>query len=133
MSAPHTGRFAGSLIRRGGAVTADVSPRRASNKARVARLIAEGRMTPRRPGGDRTGQGERVMGDPRFGRAPRGPEDLAAALASRPSAAANFAGFPPSARRQLLQWVAFARRPQTRAARIAEIVAAAERNERARG
>jgi len=105
----------------------------ASNKARVARLIAEGRMM---PAGLAAIERARANGSWEILDSVERlevPEDLAAALASRPTAAANFAGFPPSARRQLLQWVAFARRPPTRAARIAEIVASAERNERARG
>jgi uncharacterized protein YdeI (YjbR/CyaY-like superfamily) len=61
------------------------------------------------------------------------PVDLAAALAATPPAAANFAAFPPSSRRQLLGWVAFAIRPETRAARIRQIAESAARNERARG
>jgi uncharacterized protein YdeI (YjbR/CyaY-like superfamily) len=60
------------------------------------------------------------------------PDDVAAAFEGRPPAAANFAAFPPSARKMLLAWVAVARRPETRAARIAEIAEAAARNERAR-
>lgn len=58
------------------------------------------------------------------------PDDLRAALEARPPAAANFAAFPPSARKMLLGWVAIARRPATRAARIEEITAAAARDER---
>lgn len=61
------------------------------------------------------------------------PEDLELALAGRPPAADNFAAFPPSARKQMLSWVALARRPETRAARIETIADAAQRNERARG
>ncbi len=61
------------------------------------------------------------------------PEDLAAALEARPPAAASFAAFPPSARKMLLGWVARARRPETRAARVAKIAEAAAHNERARG
>jgi uncharacterized protein YdeI (YjbR/CyaY-like superfamily) len=60
------------------------------------------------------------------------PGDLAAALEGMPPAAANFASFPPSARKMLLGWVAMARRPETRAARIVQIAEAAARNERAR-
>jgi uncharacterized protein YdeI (YjbR/CyaY-like superfamily) len=61
------------------------------------------------------------------------PDDLAAALAARPPAAAMFAAFPPSARKMLLGWLAVARRPETRARRVAEIAEAAARGERARG
>jgi uncharacterized protein YdeI (YjbR/CyaY-like superfamily) len=60
------------------------------------------------------------------------PDDLVAALAARPPAAANFAAFSPSARKLLLTWVALAVRPETRAARTTEIAEAAARNERAR-
>lgn len=105
----------------------------ASNKARVARLIAEGRMAPAGLAAieraKANGSWEILDSVERL----EVPEDLAAAPAASPSAAANFAAFPPSARKQILQWVAFARRPQTRAARIAEVVAAAERDQRARG
>ena len=59
------------------------------------------------------------------------PEDLAAAFAANPPAAEHWAAFPRSARRVMLEWIVQARRPETRAARIAEIAAAAARNERA--
>lgn len=103
----------------------------ASNRARVARLIAEGLMTPagfaviERAKADGSWQilesAERL----------EVPHDLAAALAERPPAAANFAAFQPSARKQMLSWVAVAARPATRAARIAKIAEAAAHNERA--
>jgi uncharacterized protein YdeI (YjbR/CyaY-like superfamily) len=60
------------------------------------------------------------------------PDDLAVALERRPAAASNFAAFPPSARKTMLAWIAFARRPETRADRIAKTAEAAARNERAR-
>jgi uncharacterized protein YdeI (YjbR/CyaY-like superfamily) len=84
----------------------------ASNRTRVERLIREGRM------------------------APAGLAAIERAKANGSwsvlEAAANFAAFPPSARKMLLAWVAVARRPETRAARIAGIAEAAVRNERAR-
>lgn len=61
------------------------------------------------------------------------PPELAGALAARPLAADNFAAFPPSARKQQLEWIALARRPETRAVRILAIAEEAARNERARG
>jgi uncharacterized protein YdeI (YjbR/CyaY-like superfamily) len=104
----------------------------ATNKARLERLIPSGRMAP-------AGLAviERAKADGSWTildavERLEVPDDLAAALAASPPADANFAAFPPSARKQLLQWVAFAKRPETRAARIAEIVAKAARNERAR-
>lgn len=50
------------------------------------------------------------------------PDDLKAALAAKPRAAATFDGFPPSARRDYVEWVVEAKRPETRAKRIATAV-----------
>ena len=104
----------------------------ASNKARVARLIDEGRMAP--PGlavieaAKASGDWEILDSVERL----EVPDDLEAALAAKPPAAANFAAFPASVRKQHLTWVALARKPETRAARIEAIATAAARNERAR-
>jgi uncharacterized protein YdeI (YjbR/CyaY-like superfamily) len=104
----------------------------ATNKARVERLIADGRMAPAGLAAIErakvNGSWETLDSVERL----EVPDDLAEALDSRPSAAANFAAFPPSARKMLLGWVAIARRPETRASRIMEIAEAAARNERAR-
>jgi uncharacterized protein YdeI (YjbR/CyaY-like superfamily) len=51
------------------------------------------------------------------------PNDLAAALAANPEAAAKFAAFPPGARREYIEWVVTAKQPATRASRIATTVA----------
>ena len=59
------------------------------------------------------------------------PDDLAAALAAAPQARANWDAFSRSARRAMLEWTAQARRPETRADRIARIADSATRNERA--
>jgi uncharacterized protein YdeI (YjbR/CyaY-like superfamily) len=105
----------------------------ASNKARIDRLLADGRMTAaglaavERAKAD--GSWTVLDGPERL----EVPPDLAAALARHPPAAANFAAFPPSARKQLLGWVAVARRPGTRATRVTRIAEAAARNERVRG
>ena len=50
------------------------------------------------------------------------PDDLAAALAANPAAQATYDGFPPSCRREYLEWVTEAKRPETRARRIAQAV-----------
>ena len=50
------------------------------------------------------------------------PADLAEGLAGDPEAAATFEGFPPGARREYCEWVAEAKRPETRAKRVAEAV-----------
>jgi uncharacterized protein YdeI (YjbR/CyaY-like superfamily) len=105
----------------------------ATNKARVARLAAEGRMA---PAGLAAVERARADGSWDVLDGPERlvvPTDLAEALERHPAAAGHFAAFPPSARRMMLAWVATARRPETRAARIERIAAAAARNERAQG
>ncbi len=59
------------------------------------------------------------------------PADLAAAFDQRPGSAEAFAGFPPSTRRGILEWIGTAKRPETRAARITETADKAARGERA--
>lgn len=50
------------------------------------------------------------------------PDDLRAALAAEPKAVATFEAFPPSCRREYVEWVVEAKRPETRARRIAQAV-----------
>jgi uncharacterized protein YdeI (YjbR/CyaY-like superfamily) len=50
------------------------------------------------------------------------PEDLEAALQANPAAQATFTGFPPSCRREYLEWVVEAKRPGTRTKRIGQTV-----------
>ena len=103
----------------------------ATNKARVERLIAAGLMTPAglaaieraKENGSWT-----LLDDVEKGVVP---DDLRAALAELPPATANFEAFPKSTKRMLLERVAQARRPETRAARIHEIATRAACNERA--
>ena len=109
------------------------SPWAASNKARVERLIRDGRMT---PAGMRAieraktnGSWEVLDGAERL----EIPADLAAALEACPPAAANFDAFPPSARKMLLGWIALAVRSETRASRVRKVAESASRNERAIG
>jgi len=105
----------------------------ATNKARVERLIAGGRMAPAGLAAieraKANGSWEILDSVERL----EVPGDLAAALEAHPPAASNFAAFPPSARKMLLGWIAVAIRPETRAARIRQVAEAATRNERARG
>jgi uncharacterized protein YdeI (YjbR/CyaY-like superfamily) len=61
-----------------------------------------------------------------------GPE-LAAALDASPAARIAWDDFPPSARKQMLFWVVTAVQGQTRAQRIAAVVAGAADGRRARG
>jgi uncharacterized protein YdeI (YjbR/CyaY-like superfamily) len=105
----------------------------ASNKARVERLVRDGRMLPAGTAAieraKANGSWDLLDSVERL----EVPEDLAVALAAAGGAAANFDAFPPSARRMLLGWIATARRPATRAARVARVADAAARNERTVG
>ncbi len=54
---------------------------------------------------------------------PLTPHDLAAALSDAPAARAAFDAFPPGCRREYIDWIVEAKRPETRARRVAEAVA----------
>jgi uncharacterized protein YdeI (YjbR/CyaY-like superfamily) len=105
----------------------------ATNKARVERLVAAGRMAPAGLAvierAKANGSWEVLDSVERL----EVPGDLATAFEAHPPAAASFAAFPASARKQMLTWVAFAQRSETRADRIRQVAEAAARNERARG
>ena len=58
-------------------------------------------------------------------------DDLASALAAVPEARSNFDGFPPGARKQILQWINSAKRPETRSKRVGETARLAGENIRA--
>jgi len=114
-----------------------LSPRKArsawsaANKARIDRLIADGRMT---EAGLARVEAARADGSWTFlddVEALIVPDDLAAALAAHPPAADRFGAFPRSVRRGILEWIKQARRPETRARRIAETARLAAQNRRA--
>ena len=95
----------------------------ATNKARIARLEAEGRL---RPAGIRALEVARANGAWEILDGPEAgiePPELAAALDAVPAARANWDAFPPSVRKFGLTQIAMAVRPQTREARVAKIVA----------
>jgi uncharacterized protein YdeI (YjbR/CyaY-like superfamily) len=58
------------------------------------------------------------------------PADLAGAMAENPAANRHFQGFSDSLKRQILWWIKNAKRPETRARRIARVVFSAERHEK---
>lgn len=103
-----------------------------SNRQRVARLVASGEMG---PAGQALVDAAEVSGtwdllaDIEEGHVPA---DVQAALDLVPAAAEHFAAFPPSARLQILAWIITAKKPETRARRIATTVEKAARDERAR-
>jgi uncharacterized protein YdeI (YjbR/CyaY-like superfamily) len=59
------------------------------------------------------------------------PDDLAVALDAAPPAREHWDAFPRSVKRANLEWIVQARRPETRARRVAETAEKAARNERA--
>jgi uncharacterized protein YdeI (YjbR/CyaY-like superfamily) len=93
-----------------------------SNVARVERMIDEGRMTPAGLAlveeAKRRGTWEQATS----GRLDVTPPDLEAALAGVPAAAARWQQWPASPRRQYVYWVLDAKRAETRARRIADVV-----------
>ncbi|KQR25992.1 YdeI/OmpD-associated family protein [Microbacterium sp. Leaf151] len=102
----------------------------ATNKARIARLEAEGRL---RPAGRRALEVARANGAWEVLDGPEAgvePPDLTTALDGVPLARTHWDAFPPSARKYGLTQIALAVRPQTRATRIAKIVADAAENRR---
>jgi len=52
---------------------------------------------------------------------------------ANPAGRKHFAPFPPSTRNHIFQWIYSAKRPETRAKRVAETVALAVLNRRVRG
>jgi len=113
-----------------------LSPRRptgtwaASNKARIERLAAAGRMT---EAGWRAVEVAKANGSWSFlddVDALVVPDDLAAALDADPEARRHFAAFPPSARKAALYWIKTAKRPETRDRRVAETVRLAHTGQR---
>jgi uncharacterized protein YdeI (YjbR/CyaY-like superfamily) len=103
------------------------------NKQRVAALEAQGRMT---DAGRRSVEVAKANGWWTIFDAVEDllePDDLAEALDADPTARSVWDGFPPSARKQMLWWVASAGRPGTRSSRIAKIVSEAAHGRRAAG
>ena len=112
------------------------SPRRrgsgwaATNKARLAELEAAGMLA---PAGIRVIEAAKADGSWTVLDGPEAgiePTELTAALDAVPAARANWDGFPPSARKLGLTNIAMAKRDETRAARIAKIVADAAEGRR---
>lgn len=112
------------------------SPRRSksgwarSNKERVERLIAAGLMLPAGlaaiEGAKRNGTWT-LLDDVESLVVP---DDLADALAAHPPAREHWDAFSRSSRRAILGWLVQAKRPETRAKRVAEATENAARNER---
>lgn len=102
----------------------------AANKTRVARLMAAGLMHPAGLAkvelARDDGSWQALEATDRFEVA----DDLAQALAATPGARAHFDAFPATAKKAVLEWVRQAKRPETRARRVAESARMAAANER---
>ncbi len=103
----------------------------AINKARIVKMQTAGLMTP-------AGQAkiDAAIADGSWGLldavdALEIPTDLTQAFKQRPGSAQHFDAFPKSVRRGILEWIAQAKRPETRAARIAQTAEMAAANQRA--
>lgn len=107
------------------------SPWAATNKARIARLEAEGRLE---PAGRRAIEQAKADGSWTVLDGPEAllvPDDLAAAFERHPGSRVVWDGFPKSTRKAHLSAIAIAKRPATRAQRIEDVVAAAAEGRRA--
>lgn len=102
-----------------------------SNKERVERLVADGRMT---PPGMRVIEAAKADGSWSMQDAAEAliePPELAAALDGNPAARRHWDAFPKSPRRALIWWVMSAKRPETRQRRVTTIVEEAAQGRRA--
>jgi uncharacterized protein YdeI (YjbR/CyaY-like superfamily) len=101
------------------------------NKAKVALMIAQGKMVP---------AGQRMIDIAKengmwthLDQIEEGimPDDLVAAFSSDPAARSKFEAFPPSAKKGIFQWIISAKGVETRAKRISETVEKAALGQRA--
>jgi uncharacterized protein YdeI (YjbR/CyaY-like superfamily) len=103
----------------------------AINKERVARLIAQRRMTDAGLAKIERAKADGSWDALNHADALHEPPDLAAALDATPGARGHWDAFPPSARKQILVWIGAAKREETRAARIERAARLAAENVRA--
>lgn len=101
-----------------------------SNKVRVERLLAAGLMTPaglsKIEAAKADGSWSALDSIDAMGM----PADLEAALAANPAAQQNFAAFSNAVKREIFFFIHSAKRPETRAKRVADTVEKAARNVR---
>jgi len=96
-----------------------------SNKARVKRLIAEGRMVA--PGlakiaiAKKNGSWHKLTDIERIDRGGGPPPEVMAAVRAHPGLAEKFEALSASKKKMYSYWVASAKRPETRARRIAQL------------
>lgn len=100
------------------------------NKTKIEQLLADGLLT---EAGRASIEAARQNGAWQLldeAEALRLPPDLVQALGQYPQAPAYFARLSRSDQRNILQWLALARRPETRQRRVAEVAALAEQRQK---
>ena len=102
-----------------------------SNKERVERLRTAGLLRPAGIAAIEIAQRNGAWSRLDSADALEIPPDLAQALGRQRNARRHFDAFPPSARRAYLNWVASAKRPETRASRIRTVAELASKNQKA--
>jgi uncharacterized protein YdeI (YjbR/CyaY-like superfamily) len=103
----------------------------AINKAKVEKLIAEGRMTPAGLAMVELAKTTSTWDALTASDSLALPDDLVKAFARHKTALQNFEAFPKSVRKAILEWIHAAKKPETRASRILETVTKAKDNIRA--
>jgi uncharacterized protein YdeI (YjbR/CyaY-like superfamily) len=103
----------------------------APNKARVERLAEAGLMSPAGQAKVIAAKADGSWSSLDAVEALVVPEDLARALAGFPLAEERFNAFPRSVKRGILEWICSARKPDTRASRVAQTARLANENQRA--
>jgi uncharacterized protein YdeI (YjbR/CyaY-like superfamily) len=103
----------------------------ALNKQRVEKMIAAGRMAPAGLEKIQAAKQDGTWNALDAVETLEIPADLEAALALYSSARRHFDAFPRSVRRGILEWIASAKKPETREKRIKETARLAEDNHRA--
>lgn len=115
------------------------SPRRAgsgwarSNKERIARLVAEGRLEPAGRALVETAHADGSWSLFDSVEALEVPDDLATAFDALAGARQQWDAFPPSAKKQFLAWIVQAKRPETRQKRVEATALSVSRGQRRPG
>ncbi len=104
------------------------SPWSKLNKERVERLIAEGKMTPAGFAKIEAAKQNGAWTAYDAIEALTIPTDLTDALQADDTARTHFDAFPATSKKNILWWIDSAKRPETRAKRVAETVALAAKN-----
>jgi uncharacterized protein YdeI (YjbR/CyaY-like superfamily) len=103
----------------------------AVNKRRIEDLVADGSMAAPGLAAIDAAKADGSWGALDRSEALEAPDDLLAAFDRHAGSRAHWDGFPPSARKQLLQWIYAAKRDETRAKRVEETASLAAEGKRA--